>query len=108
MSSSLWRCLEQAEEVAGEVALEAADRLAHALALGSAPLDVSDRGRVVLASREDDCVQCAVELAVAAGVEPVSADEAGGCGDRSGAGEAGEGGVPAGAVPGGTRGAAFP
>src|SRR5918992_2150545 len=103
MSSSLWRCLEQAEEVAGEVALEAADRFAHALAFGSAPLDVSGRGRVVLASRDDDCVQCAVELALAAGVEPVSADEAGGCGDGSGAGEAGAGGGAAGGGAGGAR-----
>src|SRR5215211_284404 len=95
MSSGHRTCLEQAEEVAGEVALEATDRLAHALALGSPPLDVGDRRRVVLAPRDDDRVQRAVELPVAAGVEPVAKDEAGGGGDRSGAGEAGKGGVAA-------------
>src|SRR5262245_44739809 len=48
---------------------------------------------MVFAAADDDCVQCAVELAVAAGVEPVALYEAGGGGDRGGAGEVGEGGL---------------
>jgi hypothetical protein len=46
--------------------------------------------RVVLASVEDDRVQGAVELAVAAAAEAVSAGLAAGSGDRCDAGEAGE------------------
>src|SRR5262245_42090757 len=88
-------CFEQTEEVAGEVALEAADRLAHALALAGLALDVADRRRVVLAAADDDRVQRAVELPVAAGIEPVAEDPAGGGGDRRGAGEAGERGFRA-------------
>src|SRR5918999_5898061 len=76
MSSGLWRCLEQAEEVAGEGALEAADRLARALALAEAALDVGDCGRVLLAAADDDRVQRAVELAIAAAVEAVAHDHA--------------------------------
>jgi hypothetical protein len=69
--------LEYAEEVAGEVALEATDRLAHALALAGFALDVADGRSVVLAAADDDRVQRAVELSVAAGVESVAADAAG-------------------------------
>jgi hypothetical protein len=95
VSSCHRACLEHAEEVAGEVALEATDRLAHAFALAGLALDVADRRRVVLAAADDDRVQRAVELPVAAGVESVAADAAGGGRDRGGAGEAGEGGLRA-------------
>src|SRR5256885_16358000 len=62
---------EQSEEVACEVALERADRLAFALALAAATLDVGDRARVVFAPGDHDLMQDVVELAVAAAVEPV-------------------------------------
>ena len=58
--------------------------------LGSA-LDVVDRRCVYAASGEDDLVQCAIELPVAAAVEPVADCLAGRGGDRGGAREAGEG-----------------
>src|SRR5262249_57869858 len=87
--------LEHAEEVAGEVALEATDRLAHALALAGLALDVADSRTVVLAAADDDRVQHAVELPVAAWVEPVAEDAAGGGGDRGGPGEASGGGLRA-------------
>src|SRR5215216_6344525 len=91
MSSGHRACLEHAEEVAGEVALEAADRLVQAFAFAGLALDVADRRCVVLAAADDDRVQRAVELPVAAGVEPMAVDATGGGGDRGGAGEAGEG-----------------
>src|SRR5262245_31170778 len=94
-SSGLRHCLERSVEGACEVALEAADRLAHALALARLALDVGDRRRVVLAAADDDRVQRTVELAVPAGVEPVAVDASGGGGDRGGAGEAGERGLGA-------------
>jgi hypothetical protein len=56
-----------------QVALETADRLAHALALGSPALDVSDRRRVVLAPRDDDRMQRAVR----AGARPAPASSPG-------------------------------
>src|SRR5262249_47553121 len=95
MSSGLWHRLQCSVEGARRAGAEAAERLAHALALACLALDVADCRRVVLAAADDDRVQHAVELAVAAGVEPVPSHEAGGGGDRGGAGEAGEGGVAA-------------
>src|SRR5215207_10481948 len=95
MSSGHRTCLEQAEEVAREVALEATDCLAHAPTLGSRPLGVGDRRLVVLAPRDDDLVQRPVELSVAAEVEPVAVYETGRSGDRGGTGETGEGGLRA-------------
>src|SRR5262249_61278978 len=95
--------LEHAEEVAGEVALEATDRLAHALALAGLALDVADSRTVVLAAADDDRVQHAVELPVAAWVEPVAEDAAGGGGGRGGPREAGGGGLRGEGAGGGPR-----
>ena len=64
--------LEQAVEVAGEVALEAAVGLAGRLAVLASTSDVVDRGLVPAAVVDQDHVECAVELAVAASVEPVA------------------------------------
>jgi hypothetical protein len=64
--------LEQAEEVAGDVALEAAFDFARRLAFGRAPGRVGACGGVVLQAGEDDGVQRAVEVAVAGAVEPVA------------------------------------
>src|SRR5687767_4777951 len=77
--------------MAGEVALETADRLAHALALASAPFDVGDRLGVALAPGDDDRVQGTVELAIAAGVEAVAQRLTRGGGDGSAGAQAGEG-----------------
>jgi hypothetical protein len=57
--------------VAGEVALEDASGVACALAVGDAAGDVVAGGGVVLAAVEDDGVEGAVELAVAAAAESV-------------------------------------
>jgi predicted component of type VI protein secretion system len=87
-SSRLWRSVfEESVEVAGEVALEAAGRFAVALAFSDATLDVGDRRRVRATSGDEDHVQCAVESAIAAAVEPVADRLAGGGGDRGAAGE---------------------
>jgi hypothetical protein len=63
--------LQQPEEVAGEVALEQTGGLAPALPLGDPPGDVRLGCRIVLAAVQDDGVQGAVELAVAAAAESV-------------------------------------
>ena len=55
--------------MAGEVALEQTRGLAATLAFGDASLDVVAGRRVVLTSVQDDGVQGAVELAVAAAAE---------------------------------------
>jgi hypothetical protein len=90
MSSGHSCPLEYAIDVAGEVALEAADRLADALALAGLACDVGDRGRMALSATDDDRVQGAVQLTVSAGVEPVADGLAGAGGNRRGCAEAGE------------------
>jgi hypothetical protein len=81
---------EEAVEAAGEVALEAADGFAVSLAFADASVDVVDRGRVGSAPGDEDVVEGAVQLAVAAAVEAVSDGLAGGGGDRCCARESGE------------------
>jgi hypothetical protein len=81
--------------VAGEVALEQSGGVAAGLALGDPSSDVVLGGGVVLAAVQDDRVESAVELAVAAAAEPVPGRLAAGGGDRRDAGEAGEGGLGA-------------
>jgi hypothetical protein len=63
--------LQESVEVAGEVALEQSCRFAAALAFGDAALDVCLGRGVVLTSLQDDRVQGAVELAIAAAAEAV-------------------------------------
>ena len=72
LSSRHWRVLEEPEEVAGEVALEAAGCFAAALAFLDATLDVGDRRSVRTASGDEDHVQRAIEPAVAAAIEAVA------------------------------------
>lgn len=60
LSNWHWRVLEEAEEAASEVALEAADRFAAALAFLDSPLDVGDRWGVRPASGDENHVQRAV------------------------------------------------
>src|SRR6266542_7361 len=54
-----------------ELSFEAANRLASALAFGLFAFEIGPRGRVDASLRDRDPVQGAVELAVAAAVEPV-------------------------------------
>ena len=55
-----------------ELSFEAANRLASALAFGLFAFEIGPRGRVDASLRDRDPVQGAVELAVAAAVEPVA------------------------------------
>jgi len=78
--------------VAGDVALEAADRVSFALPLAPSTLDIGDRAWVVLAPSDDDLVEDVVQFAVATAVEPVADGLTGGGRDRRGSGEPREGG----------------
>ena len=63
---------EDAVEVAGDIAFEAALDLAGCLAIGGAARGVGAGGGVVLEAGENDGVERAVEVAVAAAVEAVA------------------------------------
>src|SRR5262249_53377746 len=93
LSSRCRWVLEESVELAGEVAFEAAGCLAAALSFADATLDVVDGRWVDSASGEDDLVECAVELSVAAAVESVAERLARRGWDGGGAGELGEGGL---------------
>src|SRR6266849_44621 len=80
-------------ELAGDVALEAADDLGFGQALGGATVGVGAGASAVAEPADSDQVECAVGFAVAAAVEPVSARASGGGGDRTGAAWLGEGAV---------------
>src|SRR4051794_7454062 len=96
LSSVPWcSVLEESEEAAGEVALEAAVGLAPCLAFAEASFGVGDRGLVDSAAGDEDLVECSVELAVAAAVEAVADRLSGGGGDWGDAGEPGERGLAA-------------
>jgi hypothetical protein len=75
--------LKQSVGVAGEVALEEAGRFAASLAFGDASFDVRLRGGIVLTSLQDDRLQGAVELPVAAAAESVPDGLAAGGRDRA-------------------------
>jgi len=64
--------LEQSVKAAGEVALEAAVCFAATLAVSDSSIDVGDRRRMRASAGDEDHVQGAVELAVAAAVEAVA------------------------------------
>ena len=66
-----WWLGEEVMEAAGEVALEAAQRVFGRLAFGFFADQVVPGGRVVFGAGHGDDVQRMVELAVAAAVEPV-------------------------------------
>ena len=73
LSSVGWgSVLEESVEAAGEVAFEAAVGLAACFAFADAAFDVGDRGFVDSSAGDEDLVECAVELAVAAAVEAVA------------------------------------
>lgn len=83
--------LELAEELAGDVALEATLDFADALALLDAPLHVLLSFGVLAHADHDDGVECAVELAVTEAVQAVPDDGSRRCLDRCHARELGEG-----------------
>jgi len=72
------------------LAFEAADCFASALALGLLAFEVGTRGWVHACLRDGDPVQCAVELPVAAAVEPVAAGATRACLERRDAAVTGE------------------
>src|SRR6266545_5785436 len=80
--------LQQAPDVAGEVALEAADRFAGGLAFAASAFDVGAGLGVAAGAGDDDAVQRGVDLAVAALVEALSLGVAGAGRDRRDAGGA--------------------
>lgn len=63
---------EESVEAAGGVAPEAASCVAAALSFADAPFDVVNGWSVYATSGEDDLVEGAVELPIAAAVEPVA------------------------------------
>jgi hypothetical protein len=71
-SSGRWWVFEEPVEAAREVALEAAVRFARGFAVLASTGDVVDRWLVPAAAADQDHVQGAVELAVAASVESVA------------------------------------
>src|SRR3954452_45997 len=82
--------LEQSPDAAGEVALEAADRFAGALAFAAPALDVVARRRVTARAGDDHAVQRRVDLAVSASVEPLALGVSRAGRDRCDARRAGE------------------
>src|SRR3954449_8016100 len=82
--------LEESPDVAGGGALEAADGFAGGLAFGAAAGDVVLCLGVAAGAGDDDAVQCGVDLAVAALIEPLSLGVARARGDRRDAGGAGQ------------------
>ena len=83
-------CAECVVDLAGDVALQAAEDLAFGLALGGASLRVGACALAVAQPADGDEVQCPVGLAVAALVEAVSSRLAGRCGHWAGVAERGE------------------
>src|SRR3954454_3865434 len=82
--------LEQSPDAAGEVALEAADRFAGALAFATPAIDVVARRRVTACAGDDHAVQRRVDLAVSASVEPLALGVSRAGGDPCDARRAGE------------------
>ena len=93
-------------DLAGDIALEAADDLGLGQALGGAPLDVRAGRGVGAHPGDDDPPQGVIGLAVAAGVEAVAGALARGGGDRGGGAQVRPGRLgpqPRGVVPGGDQ-----
>jgi hypothetical protein len=80
------------EDLAGDVALQAADDLGLRQAFVSAALGVSARPCVIAEPDENDDVECIVGATVTAAIEPVSVGASAAGGDRRGAAEVREGG----------------
>src|SRR4051794_19736837 len=93
MSSAGRGGLEEMPDASGEVALEAADGFAGALAFGSFAVEVGAGLGVAAGAGDGDAVDRGVDLAVAAAVEAVTIGVARADGDRCQAGGACELGV---------------
>ena len=91
LSSVDFGVLEEAVDLAGDVAFEAALGFSGGFAFGGSFGDVGLGVGAVAAAGDGDGVQCAVELAVAAAVEAVAGVLPGGRFEWGDAGEAGEG-----------------
>src|SRR5512132_2510305 len=97
---------EEPVDLAGHIALEAADDLALGQALSGAAFHIGDGGRMPAHPDDDDPEQRGVGLAVAAPVEAVTAGLAGGGRDGAGAAQLGGGSLradPTGVVARGTE-----
>ena len=102
--SSRSSCRMSPVDLAGDVALDAADGFASGAALGGAPVEVVAGALFAACAGQGDAVEGGVGAAVAAAVESVPSGFAGGCLDRADAAEGGEGGFavqPVGVVAGG-------
>src|ERR1700691_2518336 len=77
-----FRAGQELVDLAGDISFEAADDLFLGQALGGAALDVGTGGGVVAHAGDDDHVEGAVGLPVAAAVEPVASGFAAGGRDR--------------------------
>src|SRR5215217_7057978 len=93
MTRSARRRHQYAVDLPGYIAFEATDNLSSALALRGAPCDVLLRATISSHPSQTDHVQCSVGVPVAAAVEAVPNDLAGGSLDRRDTAEAGEGGL---------------
>ncbi|HTP19038.1 MAG TPA: hypothetical protein VMJ65_05505 [Solirubrobacteraceae bacterium] len=82
--------VEEVPDLAGDVALEAADRFELGLSFGLSALEVGAGGGVELGSAERDDVGRSVWLSVAAAVQAVADGFAGAGGNQGGAGVSGE------------------
>ena len=82
-------------DASGEVAFEAADGFKPGFGLSGFAVQVGAGGGVAGGAGDGDDVDGAVELAVAAAVQPVAVGVAGAGGDRGGAGVTGKAGVAA-------------
>src|SRR5687768_12507999 len=92
------RRLQEPEDAASEIALEAAQRFAAVLAFGALARDVGGGRGIQPRSRDGEAMQRAVELAVAAAIQAMAIGAPGGRGDRCHAacpGELGVAGEPA-------------
>src|SRR3954471_5040208 len=81
---------EEAEDLACDIALEAAHDLRLRLSLPGPAPDVVDGGLVEAHACDDDAVEGGVGLPVAAAVQPVAVGPAAGRRDRTGAAQLGE------------------
>src|SRR5215216_7023441 len=93
MTRSARRRHQYAVDLPGYIAFEATDNLSSALALRGASCDVLLRATISSHPSQTDHVQCSVGVPVAAAVEAVPNDLAGGSLDRRDTAEAGEGGL---------------
>lgn len=74
LSSADVRCFQETKEPPREKSLQASFNLFRATALGAAARDIGFGFRVVRQPREDDLVESAIDVAIAAAIEAVPGD----------------------------------